>query len=76
MGGTSMLLLLLFFFIVVEVARVGASVWLSVWSGAGRHPPHKVSYYIGIYAGISSGQVQSLDFHFDPLPLFEMMEMK
>lgn len=69
MGGTSMLLLLLFFFIVVEVARVGASVWLSVWSGAGRHPPHKVSYYIGIYAGISSGQVRTLVFHFDPLPL-------
>lgn len=58
MGGTSMLVLLLAFFIVVEIARVGASLWLSVWSGAGRHPPHSVAYYIGIYAGISSGQVK------------------
>ena len=60
MGGKFWFSVLMSWFVLVEGARVGATVWLSVWTdnvdvpgGSGRGP----FWYLGIYTAISAVQV-------------------
>lgn len=60
MGGIWRFGLLMSWFVLIEAARVGATVWLSHWTGAADQKggaPHPALWYLAIYSGISGGQV-------------------
>ena len=62
MGGISRFLLLLSLMILVEVSRVGATVWLSYWTNSANQPggaAHSALWYLGIYGAVSGAQVGS-----------------
>lgn len=60
MGGVSRFLLVMSAYVLVEVARVGSTVWLSFWTNTANNPqgaPHGAMWYLAIYAAISGIQV-------------------
>ncbi|DBA70095.1 TPA: hypothetical protein ACH3X2_012257 [Trebouxia sp. C0005] len=60
MGGKFRFLVLMSWFLLVELCRVGATVWLSYWTGITDRPggaPHSALWYLAIYAGVSGFQI-------------------
>eukprot|EP00271_Cylindrocystis_brebissonii_P007833 TRINITY_DN2165_c0_g1_i1.p1 TRINITY_DN2165_c0_g1~~TRINITY_DN2165_c0_g1_i1.p1 ORF type:complete len:1709 (-),score=349.89 TRINITY_DN2165_c0_g1_i1:1265-6391(-) len=59
MGGFWIFAIVLGLYIMVEVPRVGSSLWVGVWSSAEAtgEAPHSVTFYISIYALLCFGQV-------------------
>lgn len=60
MGGKLRFSVLMLWFIIVEIARVGATVWLSYWTDSVDTPggaPHGPLWYLMIYTIISGIQV-------------------
>ncbi|KAL0044905.1 hypothetical protein WJX82_001780 [Trebouxia sp. C0006] len=60
MGGKFKFLVLMSWFLLVELCRVGATVWLSYWTGITDRPggaPHSALWYLAIYAGVSGFQI-------------------
>eukprot|EP00051_Salpingoeca_urceolata_P019849 m.293491 g.293491 ORF g.293491 m.293491 type:complete len:1641 (-) comp19492_c0_seq12:32-4954(-) len=55
MGGYNIFFLIVTLYGITEGARLGASVWVSVWSSDGG-TGHPTSYWLGIYSGISAVQ--------------------
>ena len=63
MGGPTRFLLIMSWLVLVEVCRVGSTVWLSHWTNVANRPqgaPHTALWYLAIYAGISGVQVGCL----------------
>ncbi|WIA43760.1 hypothetical protein OEZ86_010184 [Tetradesmus obliquus] len=59
LGGIPAVLVLLGGFVGTELLRVGATVWLSVWTGQDPDAPqaHGSLFYMGVYAAISGAQL-------------------
>ncbi|KAL3160420.1 hypothetical protein ABBQ32_010743 [Trebouxia sp. C0010 RCD-2024] len=60
MGGKLRFSILMSWFLLVELCRVGTTVWLSFWTGIADNPggaPHGSLWYLAIYAGISATQI-------------------
>ncbi|GBG83673.1 hypothetical protein CBR_g37475 [Chara braunii] len=57
MGGFFVITFLILSYVFIEISRVGSSLWLTKWSGAGARALHSAFYYIGVYAVISLCQV-------------------
>ncbi|GMN54603.1 hypothetical protein TIFTF001_023730 [Ficus carica] len=57
LGGLWVVMILLSFYLLTEVLRVSSSTWLSFWTQQSSSESYKPTFYIVVYALLSSGQV-------------------